>query len=288
MFKDHVFRQAARFFFQTTLHSVRRAGTIMAYGLKWARELKWLLGQDDPSASDGSIGATATRGGAPLQASDAARRGTGRRAEVPLHATVPDRERVPGNQRHELSSLQGPHALAPDPVAIGEELVDPEALEVPLGSSSDSSYRAQLSRSKLPQPDTTGAALLEVPEAHGGMQKVAIADTDGVLELTAQLSERPTPSDEHYDAIPPENAGLEWLTRATEAPSMGFSDELDGLDNLHVEDEFASLATSEASIEASVPSEALEEDQDMQAPEHRQDWGTPDPDAFVVTKSEKP
>jgi CheY-like chemotaxis protein len=202
--------------------------------------------------------------------------------EVPVHATVPERDRVPGSLRHELSSLQGPHALAPDTLAVGEELVDPDVVEVPIGSSSDPSFAGQLSHSKRPQPYTTGAALLDGEEPSGALSEVQLAAPVDAPEVTAQPSHRPPAfGDEHYDAIAPESAGLEWLSRATQSPYAGGGE--DGLDDLHVEDEVGAAAISEGSFEAGLPHELLDEETDEFDDERyeeqslREEWSRPDP-----------
>jgi hypothetical protein len=266
-----------------TSHWVRRTGTIVADGIKWAREVRSLLADDrtapgpNPSRSEAASGPRST-----LLAGIPHAEERDREHDVSVHATVPGPDRVPGSLRHELSSLQGPHAIAPDPVGVGEELVDPDVIEVPLGSSSDPSFAGQLSHSKMPQPDTTGAALLDVEEATGALSEVRLSAFAEDVEITAQPSQRPLLGDEHYDAIAPESAGLEWLARATEAPHAAFGD--GAVDDLHVEDEVGAAAISEGSFEAGLSHELLNEgdefdDERDEEQALREDWSRPDPTA---------
>lgn len=267
-----------------TSHWVRRTGTIVADGIKWAREVRGLLSEDkargtlEPQPVNEPVSGprSTLAAGIPHFAE------RDRTREVPMHATVPERDRVPGSLRHELSSLQGPHALAPDELGVGEELVDPDVVEVPLGSSSDPSFAGQLSHSKVPQPYTTGAALLDGEERFGALSEVQLGASLEAPEVTAQPSERPPAfGDEHYDAIAPESAGLEWLTRATESPYAGAGE--GDLDDLHVEDEVGAAAISEGSFEAGMPHELLdEEEEELDDDRHeeqslREGWSRPDP-----------
>ncbi|HMJ15011.1 MAG TPA: hypothetical protein VK524_26540 [Polyangiaceae bacterium] len=281
-----------------TGHWVRRSGTIVADGIKWARELRALLADD--SASDSASersrisGPAATSPEEPvsgprstLAAGIPHARERDSTHEIPLHATVPDHDFVPGSLRHELSSLQGSHALAPDESAVGEELIDPDVVEVPLGSSSDPSFAGQLSHGKGSQPDTTGGALFEYVGVSGRGQEVRVASADAP-EVTAQPSRRPVYGDEHYDAIEPESAGLEWLSRATQAPYSSGADA--EFDDLHVDDEVGAVAISEASFEAGLPHEGLSEDQDEEARYEeealRDGWSRPDAIAMRSVRPE--
>ena len=265
-----------------TSHWVRRTGTIVADGIKWAREVRSLLAEDrDAPAPNASHSEPASGPRSTLLAGIPHAEERDREHDVSVHATVPGPERVPGSLRHELSSLQGPHAIAPDPVAVGEELIDPDVIEVPLGSSSDPSFAGQLSHSKMPQPNTTGAALLDGEETTGALSEVRLSSFADDAEVTAQPSQKPLLGDEHYDAIAPESAGLEWLARATQAP---YADLGDGtLDDLHVEDEVGAAAISEGSFEAGLSHELLDEDEldDEREEEQalREDWSRPDPTA---------
>ncbi|HEY6556178.1 MAG TPA: hypothetical protein VI072_02855 [Polyangiaceae bacterium] len=270
---------------------VRRTGTIVADGIKWAREVRAALGEKPPKTPKPEAEGEPVSGPrSTLAAGIPHFAERDREREVPVHATVPERDRVPGSLRHELSSLQGPHALAPDAQAVGEELVDPDVVEVPLGSSSDPSFAGQLSHSKVPQPYTTGAALLDGDaELSGSLSEVQLGASVDAPEVTAQPSQRPPAfGDEHYDAIAPESAGLEWLSRATDAPHAAFGE--GDLSDLHVEDEVGAAAISEGSFEAGLPHELLDEETDefdddrYEEQSLREEWSRPDP----TTRSVRP
>lgn len=139
-----------------------------------------------------------------------------------------------GPSPHEVSSLVGPHAIAPDDEAAGEPLVDEDAIEVPIGHTADRAYDDQLQQDKLRQPDTTGA-VLQTPAEPAESAKVEIpakgsavavdptfSEPDAVLEERATVGflEEQGETDEPYDAVEPEDIGTEWITRATEAPPV--------------------------------------------------------------------
>lgn len=138
--------------------------------------------------------------------------------EIALRAA--GRRPIPGDHRQEVSSLRAPHALAPESEAMGEELVDPGAIEVPIGQSADAEIDTHLSRAKLPQADSTGACLRR-EDVGTGVQHVSM-DPNAYLEanLTACPNEQAIPTDDAYDAVAPDDLGSEWLTRATEVGSL--------------------------------------------------------------------
>lgn len=144
-----------------------------------------------------------------------------------IAAQAADQRQSSGAGRQEVSSLFGPMAFAPDEDAMGEELLDPGAIEVPLGQSADPGIDYRLSHAKLPQPDSTGAALHR-SETSAGVHSEGTPDfeentTDPML--TAQpMHERPL-LDDAYDALAPDDLGAEWLARATEASSSGPDDD---------------------------------------------------------------
>jgi hypothetical protein len=195
--------------------SVRRAGTAVAHGLEWAREMKQLANSERASS-----------------------RGLEQDSVVPMSAQVPPRDRTRAARRH-------------------PEIVDREAVEVPVGSTSDSSYQDQLSHGRLSQPSTTGAALFGLDERVDGTLEGMLRPSE--REITAQPSERPRMNDgESYDAMAPENTGLEWLNRATEAPVAALDG--DPLENMIIEGELGASLTGEGSLEASMPHEMRDED----------------------------
>jgi hypothetical protein len=101
-----------------------------------------------------------------------------------IASQAPDPQSNPGDRRHEVSSLISPLAIAPDEFAEGEELVDAGAVEVPVGQSAEPDIDRMLSKAKLSELETSGAALY---------------------------------ASDSYDAVAPEELGSEWLARATEA-----------------------------------------------------------------------
>lgn len=131
------------------------------------------------------------------------------------------RRPISGDRRHEVSSLATPMALAPDADAMGEELVDPGAIEIPLGQSAEERIDGLLSRAKLPQPDSTGASLWKQEEAPGVHQtEVSISGRSSSDDaITARTAQEPAPDEESYDALAPDDLGTEWLSRATESIS---------------------------------------------------------------------
>lgn len=140
-----------------------------------------------------------------------------------IAAQAADQRQSSGEGRQEVSSLFGPMAFAPDPDAMGEELLDPGAIEVPIGQSADPEIDHRLSHAKLPQPDSTGAAL-QKSETSVGVHSEGTPDfeentTDPML--TAQPMHEPPLLDDAYDALAPDDLGSEWLARATEASPYG-------------------------------------------------------------------
>ena len=150
---------------------------------------------------------------------------------------VPEGEAVAREQRHEVSSLFGSHPLAPSAEASGRELVDPGAVEVPLGQTADPAFHDELDHQKLPQPESTGASLQLPYEQSSAM--LEDEETESLIageipfgELTAipkREAERELfPfEEEHYDALDPEDLGATFLSRATEDRNLGRRDEWD-------------------------------------------------------------
>lgn len=142
--------------------------------------------------------------------------------EIALRAE--DRRPIPGDHRQEVSSLVAPHALAPEQDAMGEELLDPGAIEVPMGQSADAEIDTHLSRAKLPQADSTGASL-QREDVGTGVQEVSVSlyGGDANENVTARPNEQAPQRDDAYDAVAPDELGSEWLTRATEVGSLDSS-----------------------------------------------------------------
>ncbi|HEX2730571.1 MAG TPA: hypothetical protein VHM70_03165 [Polyangiaceae bacterium] len=133
----------------------------------------------------------------------------------------------------EVSSLVGAHSLAPDRGAIGESLLDPDAMEVPVGLSADPATNGQLQQDKWPQPDTTGAILkppvqatdgilIETPEFEiplEGEFDEDIQDLDGGVSARPAAHLRSASNDDDgYSS--PDDLGSEFLARATQAPRV--------------------------------------------------------------------
>jgi len=108
--------------------------------------------------------------------------------DAPISASVPDRGEVPGRDRHELSSMPGAHALAPDELAIGQEL---------------------MAAADFDEMD------LDIDFDDDGLEEISTE-----RELSADFMDRPLETREAYDAVLPEDLGTEWLARATEAPAI--------------------------------------------------------------------
>lgn len=156
----------------------------------------------------------------------------------------------------DVSSRVGPHALAPETDAMGDELVDPSAIEVPIGQSADAEIDTHFSRTKLPQADSTGASL-QREDVGTGVQEVSVSLYGGDTNenLTARPNQQVMPTDDAYDAVAPDDLGSEWLARAT-----GVS-QLESIDTTSEEQppeaflEDAMSVVSEASINAANPDE---------------------------------
>ncbi|HYP89902.1 MAG TPA: hypothetical protein VEQ59_17155 [Polyangiaceae bacterium] len=94
-----------------------------------------------------------------------------------------------------------------------DALIEPESAELPLGRSADPEVDAALSRTRLPQEDTSGAALQaeRIPFA----EEPNDGSLDDIWNADSGLDELPTQS-EDYDAVNPESLGGVWLERATQ------------------------------------------------------------------------
>jgi hypothetical protein len=140
----------------------------------------------------------------------------------------------------------------PDQRELGEDwseapAVEPESAELPLGRAADRDIDDYLSRSRLPQPESSGTVLLETRDRH------AIAFDAGRFDEGDALSAMPHPhiharvSVDDYDAINPEELGSAFLSRATETWSVPQDeDDIDGLTEAVSDEENESF--SEASL----------------------------------------
>lgn len=146
----------------------------------------------------------------------------------------PEGDAATASERHEVSSLRGPHPIAPTAEEAGHSLVDTGAVEVPVGHTADHSYDEELDHGKLPQPDTTGSSLQQ--HAEHGSALLEDFETEHIIaasyprgELTAQPKRESERSpwafeDEHYDTLDPEDLGQAFLSRATEDRTLGMHD----------------------------------------------------------------
>jgi hypothetical protein len=96
-----------------------------------------------------------------------------------------------------------------------ESMVEPESAELPIGRSADPEIDWALSRTRLPQDDTSGAALFgeAEPEPRARRSDVDLA-LDDIWSSTPGIAE-PEQS-EGYDAVLPEDLGAVWIERATQ------------------------------------------------------------------------
>ena len=96
-----------------------------------------------------------------------------------------------------------------------ESMIEPESAELPIGRSADPDIDWALSRTRLPQDDTTGAALFAEPETESRSRRSDVdLALDDVWSSTPGIAE-PEQS-EGYDAVLPEDLGAVWIERATQ------------------------------------------------------------------------
>jgi len=95
-----------------------------------------------------------------------------------------------------------------------DALIEPESAELPIGRSADPEVDEALSRTRLPQEETTGATLqaerqpfVDEPLSDGSL--------DDIWNAGARVDEAGAES-EDYDAVNPESLGGVWLERATQ------------------------------------------------------------------------
>ena len=143
-------------------------------------------------------------------------------------------------------------------------LIEPESAELPIGRSADPEIDAALSRNRLPQDDTSGAALLAEPERERRSDfDLAL---DDVWSSTPGIAE-PEQS-EGYDAVIPEDMGAVWIERATQTTHEHRPHTSDPSDNPDLED-LVSQATRNAS-------RALEDEDEDDIDEDALDADAPD------------
>lgn len=91
-------------------------------------------------------------------------------------------------------------------------MIEPESAELPVGRSADPDIDASLSRTRLPQEETSGSSLLA--EAESNRSRDIDLALDDVWSAAPGLAE-PEQS-EGYDAVVPEDMGAVWIERATQ------------------------------------------------------------------------
>ncbi|MGC4066779.1 MAG: hypothetical protein QM784_19510 [Polyangiaceae bacterium] len=125
-------------------------------------------------------------------------------------------------ERHEVSSLASPIALAPDTEEAGRPLRDPEVFEVPFGQSADPDIDALLLDDEAVEAESTGSALRTNLATSGVHEAITPRQKriDDEAALTARPSDDNVPNDDAYDAVAPDDLGSEWLNRATEAATV--------------------------------------------------------------------
>lgn len=126
------------------------------------------------------------------------------------------------------------------------ELIEPESAELPIGRSADPEIDGSLSRSSLPQDETSGGALLAKREPFAD-ESTSDASLDEVWNSLPGIAQGE--QSEGYDAVAPEGLGALWLQRATQTthedrPHGSDPNDVPELENLLVSE--ATLAWSHA------------------------------------------
>jgi hypothetical protein len=127
-----------------------------------------------------------------------------------------------------------------------DELVEPESAELPIGRSADPAIDDALSRTMLPQDETSGSALLGKSEPFAD-ESTTDASLDEVWNSLPGIAEGE--QSEGYDAVTPEDLGAVWLERATQTthesrPHGSDPNELPDIENLLVSE--ATLSSAQA------------------------------------------
>lgn len=141
-----------------------------------------------------------------------------------------------------------------------DELIEPESAELPVGRSADPAVDDALSRTRLPQDDTTGGTLLDAPKP----RRVEPSRDFSLDEIwNAPGLDEEEERGEGYDAVNPESLGAVWLERATQTthdPRRDASDlsDLPELDGLTISE--ATLASSGFGEEDEAADSRREED----------------------------
>jgi len=136
--------------------------------------------------------------------------------------------------------------------SASEELIEPESAELPIGRSADPEIDESLSRTRLPQDATSGAALVTPVESFAN-ESTTDASLDEVWNSLPGIAQGE--QSEGYDAVSPEGLGAVWLERATQTTH---EDRPHGIDPNEVP-EPEELLVSEASL---AWSQGVDEDED--------------------------
>jgi hypothetical protein len=137
--------------------------------------------------------------------------------------------------------------------------VEPEAAELPLGHTSDRDIDRKLNRTRLPQPESTGAVLFDEQLRYSGVYEAApVSDRD--VSARPQAHAHRFASADDYDAVSPEELGTAFLARATESVSDVEGDDLNDLAEIPG---FQVTTMSEASNDAALLPDVLADDQPL-------------------------
>ena len=125
-----------------------------------------------------------------------------------------------------------------------DELIEPESAELPLGRSADPAVDEALSRTRLPQEETSGATL-QAERRPFADESTIDRSLDEIWNAVPGFDE--AAQSESYDAVNPESLGGVWLERATQTTHGNRAhgsepSELAGLEGLTVSE--ATLASS--------------------------------------------
>lgn len=121
-----------------------------------------------------------------------------------------------------------------------DRLIEPESAELPLGRSADPEIDDALSRTMLPQDQTSGATLL-AGEQRFADESPTDASLDEVWNSLPGIAEGE--QSEGYDAVSPEDLGAVWLERATQTTHEDRPHGSDPNDIPELEDLLVSQAT---------------------------------------------
>jgi len=176
------------------------------------------------------------------------------------------------------------------------ELREPsDAVEVPVGHSADAAYDPQQYDGAEPEPDTTGGTLHDDggrPPGYG-MHEIDMRLSPVPAAPEDRITARPThiledlEGDEHYDALDPEEAGTEWLRRATGSDAER-KEPNNNLDTQFMQSDISAPVVSESSRFTARELEGMETAIDGEQPEELVSYVAPAKRLEVPTKRLKP